>query len=120
MLKKNHNYLGSEEVEVISDCFVGCNHFILNHFHSLKTTPLSLKASVCPARADTLARRTDIRADIAPITRRVEMGDSFIEAIPLRALLSTVETRLKTDPLALLCQRDECGRCDAVRISVGG
>jgi aminoglycoside 3-N-acetyltransferase len=57
-----------------------------------------------------------IRADIAHSTRRAELGGSFIEAIPLRALLSAVETRLKTDPLALLCQRDECGRCDALRM----
>ena len=57
-----------------------------------------------------------IRADIAPITRRAEMGGSFIEAIPRGALVAAVGTRLKTDPLALLCQRDECGRCDAVRM----
>jgi len=59
-----------------------------------------------------------IRADIESVTRRAEVGDSFIEAIPLRALLSAVETRLIADPLALLCQRDECGRCDALRAVV--
>ncbi len=58
-----------------------------------------------------------IRPDIEPVTRRVEVGNSFIEAIPLHLLLQTVEKRIKRDPLALLCQRDECGRCDAVRTS---
>jgi len=61
-----------------------------------------------------------IRPDIEGVTRRVEVGDSFIEAIPLHSLLEAVEKRLKENPLALLCQRDECGRCDAVRTVVGG
>lgn len=56
-----------------------------------------------------------IRPDIVSVTRRVEVGDSFIEAIPLHSLLAAVETRLKENPLALLCQREVCERCDAVR-----
>ena len=56
-----------------------------------------------------------IRPDIEQVTRRAEFGGSFIEAIPLRALLQVVETRIKRNPLALLCQRDECGRCDTIR-----
>jgi len=59
-----------------------------------------------------------IRPDIEHVTRRVEVGSSFIDAIPLHSLLQAMETRIKRNPLALLCQRDECGRCDAVR-SVG-
>ena len=57
-----------------------------------------------------------IRADTQSITRHAEVGESFIEAIPLRPLLQAVETRIKNDPLALLCQRDECERCNAVRV----
>ena len=56
-----------------------------------------------------------IRPDIEHITRRVEVGDSFIEAIPLHPMLQAVEARIKSEPLALLCQRDECARCDAIR-----
>jgi len=56
-----------------------------------------------------------IRPDIEDITRYVQFGNSFIEAIPLQPLLQAVEIRIKEDPLALLCQRDECERCDAVR-----
>lgn len=56
-----------------------------------------------------------IRADIKHITRRAEVGDSFIEAIPLHPMLQAVENSIKRNPLALLCQRDECARCDAIR-----
>ena len=56
-----------------------------------------------------------IRLDIVHVTRRVQVGDSFIEAIPLHPLLQSVESRIKRDPLALLCRRDECERCDSVR-----
>jgi aminoglycoside 3-N-acetyltransferase len=59
-----------------------------------------------------------IRPDIEPFTSRVEIGESFIEAIPLHALLQAVEARIKRNPLALLCQRDKCERCDAVRAAV--
>jgi len=48
-------------------------------------------------------------------TRRVEVGDGFIQAIPLRRLLSVVHDILKKDPLALLCERRDCERCNAVR-----
>jgi aminoglycoside 3-N-acetyltransferase len=56
-----------------------------------------------------------IRPDIEHITRRAPIGDSFIEAIQLQPLLQAVEMRIKNNPLALLCQRDECERCDAIR-----
>jgi aminoglycoside 3-N-acetyltransferase len=56
-----------------------------------------------------------IRSDVERVTRRTPVGNSFIEAIPLQALLQAVEARIKKDPLALLCQRERCERCDAVR-----
>lgn len=61
-----------------------------------------------------------IRPETKHLTRRVELGDSFIEAVPLSPLLQIVEARIDSNPLALLCQRDECGRCDAVRVTVQG
>ena len=56
-----------------------------------------------------------IRPALEPYARRVELGGSFIEAVPLKRLFQEVETRLKEDPLALLCQRDDCERCNATR-----
>lgn len=58
-----------------------------------------------------------IRPDVMNVTRRAQAGDSFIEAIPLQPLLRAVEMRIKENPLALLCQRDTCERCDAVRVT---
>jgi aminoglycoside 3-N-acetyltransferase len=60
-----------------------------------------------------------IRPEFEDVSRSVYISDGFIEAIPLQALLQAVEARIKENPLALLCQRDECERCDAVRISAG-
>ena len=60
-----------------------------------------------------------IRPEVEHVTRRVSVGESFIEAVPIHPLLQTVEVRIKKDPLALLCQRDECERCDAIRSLAG-
>jgi len=48
-------------------------------------------------------------------TRRVDMGDTFIQAVPLRRLVEIVQELIKKDPLALLCHRTDCERCNAVR-----
>jgi aminoglycoside 3-N-acetyltransferase len=48
-------------------------------------------------------------------TRRVELGDGFIQAVPLRRLFNVVYEILRKDPLALLCERRDCERCNAVR-----
>ena len=61
----------------------------------------------------------DIRPELAEVSRRVQIGSGFIEAIPLQPLLQAVEYRIKEEPLSLLCKRDECERCDAVRAVVG-
>ena len=59
-----------------------------------------------------------IRPEIDIDSRRVQVGDSFIEAIPLYSLFQAVEANIKRNPLALLCQREICARCDAVRHAV--
>lgn len=52
-----------------------------------------------------------IRSD----TRRVDIGDGFLQAVPLKGLFDAVQFVIKKDPLALLCQREDCERCNAVR-----
>jgi len=52
---------------------------------------------------------------IKPDARRVDMGEAFIHAIPLKRLFEAVQELIKRDPLALLCQRTDCERCNAVR-----
>lgn len=50
-------------------------------------------------------------------TRRVDVGKSFVQAVPLKRLLDVVVELVKRDPLALLCARTDCERCNAVRIT---
>lgn len=54
---------------------------------------------------------------IRPDTRRVNMGEAFIQAVPVRRLFEAVQELIKVDPLALLCQRSDCEGCNAVRIT---
>jgi aminoglycoside 3-N-acetyltransferase len=56
-----------------------------------------------------------IESYIRPDIRRVEIGEAFIQAVPLRSLLHAVQELVKSDPLALLCQRTDCERCNAIR-----
>jgi aminoglycoside 3-N-acetyltransferase len=58
-----------------------------------------------------------IASYIKPDTRRVDMGEAFIQAIPLQRLLKAVQELIQVDPLALLCHRTDCERCNAVRNS---
>ncbi len=57
----------------------------------------------------------EITPDIREDVRRVEIGNSFIDAVPLKRLFEAVEACIRKDPLALLCNRQECERCQAVR-----
>jgi aminoglycoside 3-N-acetyltransferase len=61
-----------------------------------------------------------IRPEVAHASRRIQVGSSFIEAIPLHPLLQAVETSIKRNPLALLCRRDICERCNAIRHTFTG
>jgi aminoglycoside 3-N-acetyltransferase len=60
----------------------------------------------------------EIRPDIEKVTRVEMVGNSFIEAIPLYPLLRAVETKIKRNPLAMLCQREKCDRCNTIRFVV--
>ena len=48
-------------------------------------------------------------------TRRVEIGEALLQAVPLKRLFAAVQELIKKDPLALLCERTDCERCNAVR-----
>lgn len=56
---------------------------------------------------------------IAPLvekyTRRVEIGNTVVQAVHLKSLIKVVTDQLKENPFALLCQRQDCERCTAVR-----
>ena len=48
-------------------------------------------------------------------TRKVNMNNTLLQAIPLNFLIHSVQTALTADPLALLCDRIDCERCTMVR-----
>jgi hypothetical protein len=54
---------------------------------------------------------------IEKYTRRVEIGDATVQAIHLKSLIKVVVDQIKQNPFALLCQRQDCERCNAVRWS---
>ena len=52
------------------------------------------------------------------ITRRVQIGYATVQALPLATMREILLDVLKTNPLAFLCEGENCERCDAVRQSV--
>lgn len=59
-----------------------------------------------------------IAPDLIHETRTVKIGDGIVQALPLKILFATVINRIEADPLALLCQREDCERCMSVRRSL--
>ena len=52
------------------------------------------------------------------ISRKVTLGDAMIQAIPLDYQTQIALSLIEADPQALLCQRVDCERCNAVRNSL--
>lgn len=69
----------------------------------------------CPGFPGDSAGFDAIAPDLIHETRTVKIGNGVIQALPLKVLFAAVINRIKTDPLALLCLREDCERCMAVR-----
>ncbi len=69
----------------------------------------------CPGFPGDSAGFQAIAPDLGKFTRQVQIGDAIIQAIPLKMLIKVVTARIKKDPLALLCQQEDCERCNAIR-----
>lgn len=52
---------------------------------------------------------------VQDITRVTRIGGATVQAIPLRPLIDRMLSVFQQVPLALLCDRPDCERCDAVR-----
>lgn len=52
------------------------------------------------------------------ITHSVQLGPARVRALPLQYMMDILVDWIKKDPLALLCTREECERCDAVRAGI--
>ncbi len=72
----------------------------------------------CPGFPGCSAGFQAIAADMEKFTRQVKIGEALIQAVPLKMLFKVVGTRIKKDPLALLCQQEDCERCGAIRKQV--
>jgi aminoglycoside 3-N-acetyltransferase len=69
----------------------------------------------CPGFPGCSAGFGAIAADVDKFARKVQIGNSIIQAIPLKMLFKAVITRINKDPLALLCQQEDCERCNQIR-----
>jgi aminoglycoside 3-N-acetyltransferase len=52
------------------------------------------------------------------VSRLVQAGETVIQAVPLADLVNSARSWLEVDPLALLCDRPDCGPCQAIRAQV--
>ena len=48
------------------------------------------------------------------VTRKIQVGPGLVQAIPLPELVETARAWIARDPLALLCKREDCERCNQV------
>jgi aminoglycoside 3-N-acetyltransferase len=56
-----------------------------------------------------------ITPDMDKFARKVKIGSTLVQAFPLKMLFKVVVGRIKKDPLALLCQREDCEDCNGIR-----
>jgi aminoglycoside 3-N-acetyltransferase len=56
-----------------------------------------------------------IQALMEPFTCKIAVGETLVQAMPLHELVETTRQLVQADPLALLCDRPDCPRCNAVR-----
>jgi len=74
----------------------------------------------CPGFPGDSAGFDAIAPDLIHDTRTIQAGNTIAQAVSLRVLFVKVIQIVKENPLALLCQRDDCERCNAVREAVLG
>lgn len=53
-----------------------------------------------------------------PFIRKVSLGNALLQAIPLYELVETTRQLVSTDPLALLCEKEDCPSCTQIRSDV--
>jgi aminoglycoside 3-N-acetyltransferase len=80
-------------------------------------TPKGVKE--CPGFPGCSAGFQVIAPEMDKFSRQVLIGAARVQAMPLSMLFKVVISRIKKDPLALLCQQEDCERCNQVRALVG-
>jgi aminoglycoside 3-N-acetyltransferase len=69
----------------------------------------------CPGFPGCSAGFQAIAPEMEKFARKVQIGKAKVQAVPLSMLFRLVITRIKKDPLALLCQQEDCERCNQIR-----
>lgn len=69
----------------------------------------------CPGFPGCSAGFQAIAPEMEKFTRKVQIGAASVQAVPLVMLFKVVIARIKKDPLALLCQQEDCERCGEIR-----
>jgi aminoglycoside 3-N-acetyltransferase len=69
----------------------------------------------CPGFPGCSAGFQAIAPEMDKITRKVKIGKAVVQAVPQSMLFRVVISRIKKDPLALLCQQADCERCNQIR-----
>lgn len=59
-----------------------------------------------------------IAPHLGEAVRSVIIGGALVQALPLHQLFAAAQQMIQRDPFALLCERAECERCDAVRVAL--
>jgi aminoglycoside 3-N-acetyltransferase len=72
----------------------------------------------CPGFPGDSAGFESIAPQLINDARHVKVGDATVQAISLRVLIAKVDELIKADPMALLCDRADCERCNSVRETV--
>jgi len=52
------------------------------------------------------------------VTRQIHVGPGLVQAIPIPDLVESARAWIARDPLALLCRREDCERCNQIREDV--
>ena len=69
----------------------------------------------CPGFPGCSAGFQAIAHEMEKFSRKVQIGEARVQAVPLSMLFKVVIARIQKDPLALLCQQEECERCNQIR-----
>jgi aminoglycoside 3-N-acetyltransferase len=76
------------------------------------------KVVECPSFPGCSAGFEAIAAEMERYTRKAKIGEALVQAVPMKMLFRVVTARLKQNPLALLCQAEDCERCREIRNAV--
>jgi aminoglycoside 3-N-acetyltransferase len=71
----------------------------------------------CPGFPGDSAGFNALAPELEQDVRKIQVGHTIVQAVSLEVLFSKVIEVIKENPLALLCERDDCERCSAVRNS---